>query len=178
MWPIIANNTSCSGTWSAGLEEPRTHNNDFHFLENIWIRKEVTKHTLDWQSNIDQSCYWPDTNTWQYPEIISYWENERDCPSNQETVNILKQTSSLERSEDLANESRALGNSDQSGAEIVPTSLARRLPGGEQRGWDQEWELSNVQCLQTDSTVSQFLKKLGEVSIFPLLIISDNYHDI
>ena len=32
MWPIIANNTSCSGTWSAGLEEPRTHNNYLHFL--------------------------------------------------------------------------------------------------------------------------------------------------
>ena len=147
MWPIIANNTSCSGTWSAGLEEPRTHNNDFHFfLENIWIRKEVTKHTLDWQSNIDQSCYWPDTNTWRYPGIISYWENERDCPSNQETVNILKQTSSLERSEDLANESRALDNSDQSGAEIVPTSLARRLPGVSREGGirRESWVMCSV----------------------------------
>ena len=46
MWPIIANNTSCSGTWSAGLEEPRTQQL-FTFLRRT-IEFEKKSQNIPW----------------------------------------------------------------------------------------------------------------------------------
>ena len=46
----------------------------------------------------------------------------------------------------------AFCNSDQSGKDIVPISLARRVPGGE--GWEQKWVLRGEQCAKCLQTVS------------------------